>query len=174
MLKQKVMAAVRARTPVDDREQMCIEQFLTEIDRLGENAFDENADPVHVTTSGLIVGRRGVVLHRHRILGIWVAPGGHIDPGETPWDAVLREATEETGLVVAHAAGTPNLVHVDVHDGPHGHTHLDLRYLLRGGDADPTPPLDESQEVAWFSWADALSITQPCMAGILRHLSKTH
>jgi 8-oxo-dGTP pyrophosphatase MutT (NUDIX family) len=38
-----------------------------------------------------------VVLHRHRVLGIWVQPGGHIDSGETPWDAAVRETAEETG-----------------------------------------------------------------------------
>ena len=32
--------------------------------------------------------------------GRWVAPGGAIDPGETPADAVVREMHEETGLLV--------------------------------------------------------------------------
>ena len=171
VLKDEVIAAVAARTPVDDRERDCIGQFLREVERLGDDPFNEHAGPVHVTTSALIVGPRGVVLHRHRLLGIWVAPGGHIDRDENPWDAAVREATEETGLAVGHVAGVPSLVHVDVHAGPHGHTHLDLRYLLEGGDADPAPPPDESQEVAWFSWTEALAITEPCMAGILRHLS---
>ena len=30
----------------------------------------------------------------------WVTPGGGIDPGESPLDAVVRELAEETGLVV--------------------------------------------------------------------------
>jgi hypothetical protein len=63
------------------------------------------------------------------------------------------------------------MVHVDVHPGPRGHTHLDLRYLLDGDDADPKPPPEESQEVAWFSWEQALEITEPDMAGILRALA---
>ncbi|MEV4502579.1 DUF6624 domain-containing protein [Streptomyces klenkii] len=39
--------------------------------------------------------RMGVIEHpRH---GGWMAPGGHIEPGETPEQAALRETTEETG-----------------------------------------------------------------------------
>jgi 8-oxo-dGTP pyrophosphatase MutT (NUDIX family) len=172
MRREEVLAAVRARTPVDAREQTCIERFLTDFQRL-EDPFSEHADPVHVTGSALVVGRRGVVLHRHRVLGIWVQPGGHIDPGEAPWEAAVRETHEETGLAVQHPGGVPKLVHVDVHPGPRGHTHLDLRYLLDGGDADPQPPPGESQEVAWFTWEEALAITEPSMEGILTALAAT-
>ena len=148
MLRQ-VLADVAARTPVDERERRSIERFLAEVDRL-EHPFDEHADPVHVTGSALVVGPRGIVLHRHRTLGIWVQPGGHIDPGETPWDAAVRETTEETGLAVPASPATGReLAHVDVHPGPRGHTHLDLRYLVDAGDADPAPPPGESQDVAW-------------------------
>ena len=166
----QLRAEVRARTPVDGRERRCIERFLVEIDRLAA-PFSEHADPVHVTGSALVVGPRGLVLHRHRVLGIWVQPGGHIDPGETPWEAAVREAVEETGLTVAHPGGVPQLAHVDVHPGPRGHTHLDLRYLLDGGDADPKPPPSESQDVAWFSWDDALATAEPGMEGIIRALA---
>ena len=169
MLTQ-VLEEIRTRTPVDEQERVCVERFLVEVERLAE-PFSEHADPVHVTASALVVGPRGVVLHRHRVLGIWVQPGGHIDSGETPWEAAVRETEEETGLTVAHAGGVPKLVHVDVHPGPREHTHLDLRYLLDGGDADPKPPPDESQDVAWFSWDDALAIAEPRMAGIIRALA---
>ena len=167
-----VVAAVRARTPVDEREQRCIETVLAELERLGDDPFDEHANPVHVTASALIVGRRGVVLHRHRLLGVWVPPGGHVDAGEQPWEAAVREAREETGLQhLGLANGSSDLVHVDVHPGPRSHTHLDLRYLLDGDDADPAPPPDESQDVFWFTWAEALRIAEPSMTGILTHLS---
>jgi 8-oxo-dGTP pyrophosphatase MutT (NUDIX family) len=166
----QVLAEVRARTPVDERERISIERFLREVVGLAE-PFSEEADATHVTASALVVGPRGVVLHRHRVLGIWIQPGGHIDPGETPWDAALRETTEETGLTVVHHRGAPTLAHVDVHPGPRGHTHLDLRYLLDGGDADPKPPPGESQEVGWFAWDEALAIAEPYMEGILRALA---
>ena len=63
------------------------------------------------------------------------------------------------------------LAHVDVHPGPRGHTHLDLRYLLEAGDADPAPPPGESQDVVWLDWTAALAVAEPGMAGILRSLA---
>jgi mutator protein MutT len=30
----------------------------------------------------------------------WNLPGGRVEPGESPWEAVVREVNEETGLVV--------------------------------------------------------------------------
>ena len=170
-MRDVVVAAVGARTPVDGRERHAIEVFLAALDRLGDDPFDETANPVHVTASALIVGGRGVVLHRHKVLGTWVPPGGHIDRGETPWEAAVREAHEETGLRVRLVDETPDLVHVDVHPGPHGHTHLDLRYLLHGSDADPAPPPNESQDVIWCSWAEAMRRAEPSATGIISLLS---
>lgn len=43
---------------------------------------------------------RRMLLVQHAEDGLWVAPGGGIDPGETPADAVVREMHEETGLLV--------------------------------------------------------------------------
>ncbi len=55
---------------------------------------------------GIIVWRDRVVLRR-TILGEWVFPKGWIDPGETPEQAALREAREETGIQaqIVRAAG---------------------------------------------------------------------
>jgi 8-oxo-dGTP pyrophosphatase MutT (NUDIX family) len=136
--KDELLAMLHGREPLDDRERHSIERFGVELDGLAD-PYDEHA-PVHVTCSAIIVGERGVVLHRHRVLQTWVAPGGHIDDGESPEDAVLREAAKETGPPVRHVADGPRLVHVDVHDGPHGHRHLDLRYLLTCDDVEPAPP----------------------------------
>jgi 8-oxo-dGTP pyrophosphatase MutT (NUDIX family) len=41
-----------------------------------------------------------VLFGLHADKNIWVTPGGLIEPGELPADAVVREAWEETGLIV--------------------------------------------------------------------------
>lgn len=174
-LRDQVRRTITERDPIDAAEQLSIERTVAELDRLAD-PFDQAFDPVHVTGSAIVVGPRGVVLLKHKRLGLWLQPGGHLDPGETPWEAALREAREETGLDVSFADvdddGVPRLVHVDVHPGGRGHTHLDLRYLVHGDDADPAPPEGESQAIAWFDWPSAIDrATDDRLQALLQHLA---
>jgi 8-oxo-dGTP pyrophosphatase MutT (NUDIX family) len=156
-LRDDVRRSVADRRPIDAVEREMIGEVLTQFDAL-PSPFDEQAGPTHVTGSAIVTGRRGVVLVKHKRLEIWLQPGGHIDPGESPAQAALRESEEETGLEVRFAGGRPSLAHVDVHPGGRGHVHLDLRYLVEAGDADPAPGPDESRDVAWFDWDAAIEI----------------
>jgi 8-oxo-dGTP pyrophosphatase MutT (NUDIX family) len=171
--RQQVAADVRRAVAGFDaataREISSRERFLAELGRLAD-PFDRNADPVHVTGSAIVVGARGTVLHWHKRAGGWMQPGGHVDAGETPWQAALRETHEETGLPVCHPGSGPRLVHLDVHAaGPH--IHLDLRYLLHSDDAEPCPPPGESQLVRWFTVADALAVADPALVDGLRRVA---
>ena len=150
------------------REMASRRRFLAELDRL-ERPFDREADPVHVTGSAIVTGPRGTVVHLHKRLGMWLQPGGHIDAGETPWDAATRETMEETGLLGRHPAGGPVLFHLDAH--PAGdHFHLDLRYLLLCEDLDPSPAAGESQQVRWFGLDEALALADEGLVDGLRRL----
>jgi 8-oxo-dGTP pyrophosphatase MutT (NUDIX family) len=145
---------VARHQPTSPREEAARERFLLELDRLPDPT-NEHADLVHATASGIVVGSRGTVLHLHKRLGRWMQPGGHIDPGESPPDAARREAEEELGMTVTHVSDGPLLLHLDTHEAALGHTHLDVRYLLIGTDADPAPPPGESPEARWYSWEEA-------------------
>jgi 8-oxo-dGTP pyrophosphatase MutT (NUDIX family)/L-amino acid N-acyltransferase YncA len=162
---------VAARRPVDARERDSIDRFLVAFDAL-EHPFDEDAAPTHVTASAILTGEFGVVLHLHKRLSMWLQPGGHIDPAEAPWQAALREAHEETGLAIdsgSQPGSQPRTpVHVDVHPGPRGHTHLDVRYQFVAPPVEPSPPVGESQEVRWFSWSQAIAMAEPGLEGALR------
>ena len=164
----RIASDVAGRRPVDGREARSRHRMLVALGRLPA-PFDRHADPTHVTGSAVVVGPPGVLLHRHKKLGLWLQPGGHLDPGETPWEAARREAEEETGLRFAPWGGTPPLAHLDVHPGGSGHTHLDLRYVLEvAGDDTPRPPEGESQQVRWFTWDEAIATADPGLAGYLR------
>jgi 8-oxo-dGTP pyrophosphatase MutT (NUDIX family) len=160
-------AAVSGHVAGDEREAASQAQVLDALDRL-DRPFDRYADLTHVTGSAVVIGRRGVVLHRHKRLGRWMQPGGHIDPGESPEQAALREAAEETGLAVRHFTAGGRLVHVDVHPAADEHVHLDLRYLMLADDDDPAPGPAESPEVAWFTWPAALDLSDPSLRGALQ------
>lgn len=175
-MRELVRRSVAERSPIDDVERASIATFLDHYDALSD-PFDQDVDPVHVTGSAIVVGPRGTVLLRHKRLGLWLQPGGHLDPGETPWDGALREAAEETGLDVGFAVldddGVPPLVHLDVHPGGRGHTHLDLRYLVDGGVEDPAPVATESQAIGWFEWPAAIErASDDRLTALLTHLAK--
>ncbi len=169
MNREVLRDSVAARRPVDAHERDSIRTFLALFDTL-ERPLDEHGSPIHVTASAIVTSGRGVVLHLHKKLGIWVQPGGHIDNGETPWQAAVRETKEETGLTVEAVSDPSELLHVDVHPGPRGHTHLDVRYQFAAPPVDPTPSEGESQDARWLRWSDAIKLGEPGLEGILRFL----
>jgi 8-oxo-dGTP pyrophosphatase MutT (NUDIX family) len=163
-----VCLMLKVHTPADQREQESITEFLRVVPTL-HDPCNEHADAVHVTASGIIVSNNGdkVALHLHKRLNMWLQPGGHIDAGETPAEAALREAIEETGLQVRHERDGAMFVHVDVHAGPKGHTHHDVRYLLRAPETPCRPAAGESQVAQWFSWDAAIEVADPGLSGCL-------
>ena len=52
------------------------------------------------TAAGVLIVDGKVLLIKHKKLGKWLNPGGHIEPGELPHQAAEREFFEETGVRV--------------------------------------------------------------------------
>lgn len=117
------------------------------------------------TVAVFVVWRAQLLLHHHPKLQRWLPCGGHIEAGELPDEAALREVREEAGLEVElvgpspiDAPGprqltVPRAVQLERIDDRHD--HIDLVYFAR-----PTPDyrgeLGGEGGMAWWS-AEALA-----------------
>jgi 8-oxo-dGTP diphosphatase len=99
---------------------------------------------------GALIVRHGRVLLARRLsepfAGWWDIPGGFMEAGETPQEAVAREVAEETGLQVRRSeflAAFPDRY------GGGGPPTLNLHYLVEAEDGVPLAASDVS-DVSWF------------------------
>jgi 8-oxo-dGTP pyrophosphatase MutT (NUDIX family) len=102
------------------------------------NPFARTTQEGHITASGLVIHENKVLLIFHPYIKRWFQPGGHIDEGESPVDAAIREVYEETGFVCNPDPEVPELLDIDIHEIPANpkkgegpHLHIDLLYRLK-------------------------------------------
>jgi ADP-ribose pyrophosphatase YjhB (NUDIX family) len=79
-----------------------------------------------------------VLLSHRRDLDVWNLPGGGVEQDETPWDAAVREVSEETGLEVA----IERLVGIYTKSGRNGIT-LCFECIVTGGSLRASDEADE-------------------------------
>ena len=111
---------------------------------------------------GCIVHDKRILLLKHRKLGKWLPPGGHIEKDETPDETVVREIREEVGLDVEvinrqdldiHDKQVIQLAlpfHVEVHSVG-DHLHCCFCYLCKLKTQELKLNRNEADDVAWFS-----------------------
>jgi 8-oxo-dGTP pyrophosphatase MutT (NUDIX family) len=118
----------------------------------------------HFTVSGFLSQRGHTALHWHR-LGLWLPPGGHIEPNEDPIEAVLREVHEETGIraeivpnveayAYTHPRQLPPPVTIgvyDIDDPGNPHQHIDLIYFTRPLAGEGLTLPDDGKGWRWVS-----------------------
>ena len=122
--------------------------------------------PGHITASAFIIDRDGrLLLHHHRRLNRWLQMGGHLEPGEDPVAAALREGREESGLQDLRIV-SDGIADLDVHPIPAGrgepeHRHYDVRYIARTDSADSIAADGrESNALMWFDLDRAAALMQ--------------
>ena len=122
------------------------------------------------------------VAHRSDIKNAWQFPQGGIDPGETPEQAVIREAGEETGIPEASLKVIKKI--------PESHTYLwpayaqllkgfagqeQTAYLLEFSGNDKQINLDasyEAEDYQWFDKEDLVKTIYPVRQEFARQIVK--
>jgi 8-oxo-dGTP pyrophosphatase MutT (NUDIX family) len=120
--------------------------------------------PLHVTVGALVTRGRDLLLVRHRAYGIWLQPGGHLEPSDdTLIGAALRELSEETGIdpAIVHLASEAP-VYIESGNVPArpdenepAHVHLDIGYSFTTSGNIGAIQQDEVTDAAWFGLDDA-------------------
>ena len=132
-----------------------------------------------------LVGVGAVIVQNHRVLlirrgqppllGEWSLPGGVLECGETLREAVVREAREETGLVVEpdEMLGVYERV-IRGDEGPVRYHYVLIDFLCRpiGGDLKAG---SDAADVRWFTREElpALNLAYDANDVVLKGLART-
>lgn len=90
--------------------------------------------------------------------GKWCCPGGHMEPGESPHEAAVRELHEETGL------SAPMLQHLDSKAVKDGKVHVHA--FTTEVEGEPHNSNDPDEEFTEFKWVDPKAMPDEVMKGL--------
>jgi 8-oxo-dGTP diphosphatase len=132
-LKSMIVGLVSGIEPTDDlgrEHSRNVLSWLAGTDDIFRRVKPLTPSP-HLVSYFLLVDRPAgsVLLCDHRLSGLWLPTGGHVEPGEHPLGTVRRETVEELGvtaqleaafqdkpffLTMTETVGPPAVRHVDV------------------------------------------------------------
>jgi 8-oxo-dGTP diphosphatase len=120
-----------------------------------------------------------LLLIHHNKLNKWLPVGGHIEPNETPDDALRREILEETGLN-AEIFGSSDIgmggnvkvnlsspFHVNVHSVG-DHDHCSFFYVCK---VDKSDVILQEEEVGGFMWVKKEDLNQEIIPEDVRNIA---
>jgi ADP-ribose pyrophosphatase len=137
--------------------------FKADCDQIlsSKDPYSRSTKQGHITASGLVIQDDKVLLILHPFIKQWFQPGGHIDDGESPINAAIREVYEETGILCESIEGQSNPIDIDLHEIPANpkkaegvHLHIDLLFILRVLKQEESP---EKIEKAWVPFDQIIS-----------------
>jgi 8-oxo-dGTP diphosphatase len=127
-----------------------------------------------ISVVGAAIVRDGRVLAARRTTppvaaGRWEFPGGKVEEGETPEQALVRELTEELGVAARVEGWLPGVAVI-------GERHQ-LTVAVVGIDGEPVP--HEHDAVRWLAAqelddVDWLDPDRPFLPGLRAHLAERH
>ena len=143
------------------------------------NPFTRENLEGHITCSSWIVDQKmeKVLLIHNKKFDKWLQPGGHMEKGETVFEAAIREGTEETGIKDLDFY-MKEIFDIDIHQIPENkkknepaHYHYDVRFVTKAKDYDVSIEKEECND---FQWIDLKELKkQTSDESILRMISKT-
>jgi 8-oxo-dGTP diphosphatase len=157
-VRDRIAEIVAAIEPLDDLEREHRDSTIEWIRSSAPIFRIEKPDvpPKHlVSYFALVDEERGkLLLVDHKLAGLWLPSGGHVEPDEDPRATVVRELVEELGLAAEFIQPNPLFITVTRTGGEDGgHTDVSLWYLLRG-DSSAAIEFDrgEFHGVRWFGF----------------------
>ncbi|PWU23472.1 NUDIX hydrolase [Candidatus Cerribacteria bacterium 'Amazon FNV 2010 28 9'] len=132
-----------------------------------------------LVVAGWTVHKGKTLLVKHKKLGMWLAPGGHIEENELPHEAAEREFFEETGVIVRAVDALPhiemkqsrslpspfysNLHTINKHRGDSFcEQHVVFCYFVKVIDISSfSRQEEETDDLRWFTREEAMGILTP-------------
>jgi 8-oxo-dGTP pyrophosphatase MutT (NUDIX family) len=106
-----------------------------------------------------------LLMIKHKKLGVWLQPGGHVELDEHPLETLYHELEEETGLKpsdyeILEPADHPQTSRTNIslplpfnfhyHNFNETHRHIDLEYLVHAKTAAHTDDPDGASDIQWL------------------------
>lgn len=159
-IREEITSLIRAIEPFDALERGHIANTLEWIASGAEIFRIQKPDlpPQHLVSYCMLVDpfAARLLLVDHRISGLWLPSGGHVEPGEHPDITATREMREELGIDAAFLFPEPFFLTVTQTTGTTArHTDVSLWYVLRG-DCTLSLAFDsgEFHTIRWFALDD--------------------
>ena len=166
-VKSTIIALVAGVEPTDDLGREHSRNTLSWL--AGTDDIFRRVKPLtpspHLVSYFLLVDRAAgsVLLCDHRLSGLWLPTGGHVEPGEHPLDTVRREVVEELGITAqpdAEFGDKPFFLTMTETVGPPALRHVDvsLWFALAGQVGQPLDP--DQREFVRVQWRTAAELRQ--------------
>jgi len=176
MIRQPILNLLANYTSTDEAESAMISRTVQFI-QSHPDCFERGLLTGHVTGSAWVINGAftHVLLIHHFKLNRWLQPGGHCDGDGDVLNVALKEAGEETGLMVKPKSD--RIFDVDIHQIPQrkdvpAHLHYDIRFLFT---ADMGQPLimnqQETRDIKWVPIGEVELLNNE--EGVMRMVRKT-